>query len=213
MPAVAAAGAAAHKKSAVASERDEVARARWWTTHATLDPATCVFLDETSTHTAMTRVRARAPRGQRVSGQVPRNHGPNVTVLATLTPTGIDAPYVQEGAVDRRIFTAYVDQVLVPTLRPGQTVLMDNLNVHKGQQIRQAIEAAGCQLVFLPSYSPDFNPIEPAFAKIKTHLRHAAARTFDDLVAAIRDAIDAVTATAARTCFRHCGYRLAHSPA
>lgn len=206
MPAVAAVGAATKKKSVVATERDEAARATWRTEPAGLDPAHLVFLDETSTHTAMTRLRARAPRGERVHGHVPRNQGPNVTLLATLTPQGIAAPYVQEGAADRGVFTAYVEQVLVPTLRPGQTVLLDNLNVHKGQAIRQAIEAAGCQLVYLPTYSPDFNPIEPAFAKIKTHLRHAAARTFDDLVEAVRDAIDAVTPADARGCFRHCGY-------
>lgn len=204
----AAVGAAAQKKSFVATERDEVARAAWRTEHASLDPTTLVFLDETSTHTAMTRTRARAPRGERVSGPVPRNHGPNVTLLATLTPSGIAAPYVQEGAADQRVFLAYVEQVLVPTLRPGQTVIMDNLNVHKGHQIRQAIEAAGCQLIYLPTYSPDFNPIEHAFAKIKTQLRQAAARTFEDLVAAIRLAIDAVSATDADGFFGHCGYSL-----
>lgn len=169
---------------------------------------TLVFLDETSTHTAMSRLRARAPRGERVPGHVPRNHGSNVTLLATLTPTGIDAPYVQEGAADTQVFTAYIEQVVVPTLRPGQTVIMDNLNVHKGHQIRQAIEAAGCQLVYLPTYSPDFNPIEHAFAKIKTHLRQAAARSFDELVLAIRDAIDAVSPADARNSFRHCGFHI-----
>ena len=169
---------------------------------------TLVFLDETGTHTAMGRRQARAPRGQRAVGVIPRNHGPNVTLLATLTPTGIEAPYVQEGAVDRVLFTAYVTQMLVPSLHPGQTVLLDNLNVHLGHQIRQQIEAAGCQLRFLPTYSPDFNPIELAFAKIKTSLRRQAARSFDDLVVAIREAIDAVTPADARGCFAHCGYPL-----
>lgn len=173
-----------------------------------VDPTSFVFLDETSTHTAMTRLRARAPRGQRAVGSVPRNHGPNVTFLATLTPSGIDAPYVIEGGTDRAVFTAYVNQVLVPTLRPGQTVILDNLNVHQGHQIRHQIEAAGCQLRFLPTYSPDFNPIEQAFAKIKTHLRRRAARSFDDLVDAIREAIDAVTPTDAHRFFTACGYPL-----
>jgi transposase len=208
VPSAAAAGAATQKKCIVATERDETARAAWRAAHADLDPATLVFLDETSTHTAMTRVRARAPRGQRVAGPVPRNHGPNVTVLAALTATGIAAPDVQEGGTTGPSCTAYVEQVLVPTLRPGQTVLLDNLNVHKGQQIGQAIEAAGCHRLFLPTYSPDFTPIEPALATIKTRLRQAAARTVDDLVAAIRVAIDAVSAADARGFDAHCGYPL-----
>lgn len=213
MSRAAAAGPATQKKSVIAHERDALARARWWAETASIDPTTLVFLDETSTHTAMTRRRARAPRGQRAMGVVPRNHGPNVTLLATLTPTGIDAPYVQEGATDRALFTAYVEQVLVPSLHSGQTVILDNLNVHQGHQIRQQIEAAGCHLRFLPTYSPDFNPIEQAFAKIKTHLRRQAARSFDDLVVAIREAINAITPSDARGCFAHCGYPLpAHLP-
>jgi transposase len=204
--AIPAAGTATQKKSLVASERDETARATWRTTHAALDPATCVLLDETSTHPAMTRRSARAPRGERGQSSAPRNHGPNVTLLATLTPHGIDAPDVQEGAVNRDVLTADIEQVLVPTLRPGQTVLMDNLNVHKGQQSRRAIEAVGCHVVFLPTSSPDFNPIELAYAKIKTALRRAAARTFDELVEAIREAIEAITIADARHIFRHCGY-------
>ena len=175
---------------------------------APVDPRQLVFLDETSTHTAMARRRARAPRGQRAGGVVPRNHGSNVTLLATLGPTGIDAPCVIAGATDRAVFTAYVDQVLVPTLRPGQTVVLDNLNVHKNRATRQRIEAAGCRLVFLPTYSPDFNPIEQAFSKIKTQLRRTAARTFDDLVPAIRAAIDAITPADAQGFFAHAGYPL-----
>lgn len=156
----------------------------------------------------MTRLRARAPRGQRAVGAAPRNRGPNVTLLATLTPTGVDAPCVIEGGTDRHVFTAYVDQVLVPTLRPGQTVILDNLNVHKGRHLQQRVEAAGCHLRFLPTYSPDFNPIEPAFAKVKARLRQQAARTFDDLVGAIREAIDAVSPADARGFFAACGYPL-----
>ena len=156
----------------------------------------------------MPRLRARAPRGQRAVGAAPRNRGPNVTLLATLTPTGVDAPCVIEGGTDRHVFTAYVDQVLVPTLRPGQTVILDNLNVHKGRHLQQRVEAAGCHLRFLPTYSPDFNPIEPAFAKVKAHLRRAAARTRDGLLAATGAALDAVTRQDARGFFAHCGYPL-----
>lgn len=183
-------------------------RAVWQAAAAALDPATLVFLDETSTHTALTRRRARAPRGQRAVGTVPRNHGPNVTLLATLTPSGIDAPLAVAGATDRLVFEAYVERILVPSLRAGQTVVLDNLSVHKGGRIRALIEAAGCRLLFLPPYSPDFTPIEQAFAKIKTHLRRLAARTFDALVTAIGEAIDTVTPTDAHGFFAHCGYRL-----
>ena len=140
-----------------------------------------VFLDETSTHTALTRRRARAPRGQRAHGSVPRNHGPNVTLLAVLAPTGIATALAIEGAATREVFDAFVAEFLVPVLRPGQTVVLDNLAVHKSTTAQALIEAAGGRLLFLPPYSPDFNPIEPIFAKVKTALRASAARTPDDL--------------------------------
>ena len=199
---------AAQKRSRHASERDEAARAAWRAEAAALDPASVVFLDETSTHTALTRRRARAPRGQRAVGAAPRNRGPNVTLLAALTPTGMGPGVVFEGAADRRAGEAFVEQFLVPSLRRGQVVVLDNLSAHKGERVRQLIEGKGCRLRFRPPYSPDFNPIELAFAKLKTRLRRVAARTFEALVAAIGDALDAITAADARGFFGHCGFPL-----
>jgi transposase len=199
---------AAQKKSLRASERDEAARAAWRDEAAALDPASVAFLDETSTHTALTRLRARAPRGQRAVGAAPRNHGPNVTLLATLTPTGVGPGVVFEGAADRLACEAFVEQFLVPSLRRGQVVVLDNLSAHKGERLRRLIEGKGCRLLFLPPYSPDFNPIELAFAKVKARLRRAAARERPALAAAIGEALAAVTAAAARGFFAHCGFPL-----
>ena len=175
---------------------------------AALDPATFVFVDESGTHTSLTRSPARAPRGERAIGRVPRNHGANVTLFAALTPQGMGPALAMEGAADGAAFALYVRELLIPSLRPGQVVILDQLNVHKGAAIRALLEAAGCRLLLLPAYSPDFNPIEQAFAKIKTHLRGAAARTFDDLVAAIGVALDTVTPVDTHGCFAHCGYSL-----
>lgn len=157
----------------------------------------------------MTRLRARAPRGERARGRVPRNHGPNVTLFAALTPQGMGPALVVEGGADHAACATYIRQLLVPSLEPGQVVIMDQLNVHKGAPIRALIEGAGCELLLLPAYSPDFNPIEHAFAKIKTHLRAAEARTFATLVMAIGSALDTVTPADARGCYAHCGYPLA----
>lgn len=190
----------------IATERDEAARTAWRADVAARDPATFVFVDETGTHTSMTRRRARAPRGERALGSVPRNHGPNITLFAALTPQGMGPALAMPGGADGVAFGRYVRELLVPSLHPGQVVILDQLNVHKGAAIRAAIEDAGCRLLLLPSYSPDYNPIEQAFAKLKTHLRTAAARTFDDLVAAIGAALDAVTPADARGFFAGCGY-------
>lgn len=175
---------------------------------AAVDPQTLVFLDETSTQTTMTRTRGRAPRGQRVLGAVPRNHGPNVTCLAAISATGILVPCVFAGAVDGVLFGRWVAEWLVPALAPGTTVVLDNLSVHKTPVARQAIEAAGCHLRFLPAYSPDCNPIEQLFSKLKTHLRGAAARAFDPLVAAIGEGLRTITPGDIAGSYRHCGYAL-----
>jgi transposase len=199
---------AAQKKTLSACERDEAARSAWRDEAAALDPVDLLFLDETSTHAAMARRRARAPRGQRAHGAVPRNHGPNVTLLAALGPTGIATALAIEGATTRPVFDAFVEEFLVPLLRPGQTVVLDNLAVHKSPKAQALVEAAGCQLRFLPPYSPDFNPIEPVFAKVKTALRASAARTPDDLLAATEAALAAVTAADAAGCYADCGFPL-----
>ena len=199
---------AAQKKSLIAAERDEAARAAWRDEAATLNPADLVFVDETSTHTGLTRRRARAPRGERAVGRTPRNHGPNVTLLATLTPAGIGPTLAIAGAVDGTAFALYAERLLAPTLRPGQVVVLDNLSAHKSEDARTAIEAAGARLLFLPAYSPDFNPIELAFAKVKERLRAAAERTPDGLITATASAIDAVSAADAHGFYAHCGFPL-----
>ena len=209
MPGAAEAGAAAQKKHLVAAERDEVARAAWWAEEADgLDPADLVFLDETSTHTALTRMRARAPRGERAAGRAPRNRGPNVTLLAALTPVGIGPSVVVEGAADGAVVAAYAERFLAPSLRPGQVVILDNLSAHKDVRVRTAVEAAGGRLLFLPAYSPDFNPIELAVAKLKAELRRVAARTPEALMPAIGSALAAITPADATGFFAHCGFPL-----
>ena len=199
---------AAQKKSLIAAERDETGRAVWRLDASTLNPADLVFVDETSTHTAMTRRRARAPRGERAVGRTPRNHGPNVTLLATLTPEGIGPAVALPGAVDGAAFVAYAERILAPSLRPGQVVILDNLSAHKSAGARTAVEAVGARLLFLPPYSPDLNPIELAFAKVKARLRAAAERRPEGLVAATAAAIDAVSTTDARGFYAHCGFPL-----
>lgn len=208
MPDPAPARAGAEKKSLIASEQNAPARAAWRDAIAAVDPATLVFLDETSTQTVLTRTHARAPRGTRIVARIPRNHGENVTCLAAVSAAGITAPLVFEGALDGPIFAQWVRECLLPALRPGQTIVLDNLSVHKNAAARTAIEAAGCTLCFLPAYSPDFNPIELLFAQLKTALRGAAARTFEALVDAIGIALNQLTRADIQACFRHCGYDL-----
>ncbi|MCO5220023.1 MAG: IS630 family transposase [Thermomicrobiales bacterium] len=191
----------------MATERDPEQRAAWEADQASLPSDGVVFLDETSTQITMTRRHGRAPRGKRLVAAVPRNHGPNVTCLAALTATGVGPSLTFEGALNGVVFAQWVREQLVPTLRPGQVVILDNLSVHKTPAARKAIEAAGCHLRFLPAYSPDFNPIELIFSQLKAHLRSVAARTVDALMDAIGEGLNAVTAATARACFRHAGYR------
>jgi transposase len=196
----------AQKKTLIATEQDAVARAAWQTETETWDADHVVFLDETSTHTSLTRARGRAPRGQRVMGRVPRNHGPNMSCLAALCPTGITAPLVIEGAIDGSVFQPWLRDWRLPILPDGTTIVCDNLSVHRNPDVRTIIEAAGCHLRFLPAYSPDFNPIELAFSTLKTHLRGAGARTPETLHTAIGEGLAAVTPEAARAWYEHCGY-------
>ncbi len=154
----------------------------------------------------MTPRYGRAPRGERVIGTAPRNHGKNTTLVAALSLDGISAAMTVEGAMDRLAFDVFVERILVPSLRPGQVVVWDNLSVHKSADAWQAIAARGCHLLWLPPYSPDFAPIEQAFSKLKTALRRAEARTRDALDTAISAALATITAADARGWFVHCGY-------
>ncbi len=154
----------------------------------------------------MVPLRARAPKGQRAYGKAPKNWEHNVTLISSMNPAGMDASMSIEGSVDGEAFLLYVEHLLCPALKPGQIVIMDNLQVHKMKKVRELIEECGCHLVFLPSYSPDFNPIEEAFSKVKTLLRKAKARSFEVLVEATGGALSAVTKEDARGFFIHCGY-------
>jgi transposase len=194
------------KKSLIATERDEAARAAWRAMSALWAATRLVFVDESGAQTNMTPRTSRAPRGQRAYGAAPRNHGKNTTLIAALTHTGISATMTLEGAADADAFVAYLTHVLVPTLVPGQIVVMDNLSVHKDKRVAPLIAGAKCRLVYLPAYSPDFTPIEQAFGKIKAFLRQAEARTREALEAAITAALATVTPTDAIGWFTACGY-------
>ena len=195
-----------------ATERSETDRAAWDDLRTYLPPERLIFLDECGSHIALTPLYARAPRGQRAFGLVPRNRGKNTTLIAGLSLSGIQAPLILEGAVDTLAFETYVEQVLAPTLAPGQIVVLDNLRVHTSQRVRQAIEARRCQMLFLPAYSPDFTPIEEAFSKLKTCLRRLEARTRETLAEAIGTGLETITAHDARGWFGHCGYSVRPTP-
>lgn len=156
----------------------------------------------------MTRTHARAPMGERACDAVPKNWGDNVTVTAALTLDGIVAPMMLYGAMNARAFEAYVEQCLGPELGPGDVVVLDKLGAHKPDRVRELIEARGARLAFLPSYSPDFNPIEHAWSKLKALLRKAGARTLRKLGRALRNALLAITPEDSRGWFSHCGFRV-----
>jgi transposase len=191
-----------------ASERDEEARAAWREETATRDAQQFVFVDESSTHTALTRVYGWAPHDQRAIGSVPRNHGKNTTLVAALTPDGLQAPWLIEGAMNTETFEWYITEQLAPTLWPGQVVVLDNLSAHKAASIREALAARQCELLFLPPYSPDYTPIEQAFSKLKAILRGLGARTKEALQEAVRLAIAANTSSDAAAWYAHVGYQL-----
>jgi len=199
-------GLAAKKKTLGASERNEVARATWREDVATVPPKDLVFLDETGSHLGYTPTHARAPRGQRAYATAPANRGENKTVVAALTLAGVGPLLRFDGAMNTGRFEGYVRHFLAPTLRPGQVVIADNLSAHHRPAVRAAIEARGARFLPLPAYSPDFNPIEQAFSKVKQSLRRAHARTDDDLRAATWAAFAAITPADATGWFTHCGY-------
>jgi transposase len=167
-----------------------------------------VFLDESGAKTNMTRTRGRAPRGVRVIDKVPHGHWATTTMISAIRTTGPCAAAVVTGATDSDVFLAYVQHVLVPELKPGDVVILDNLQPHKAKGVREMIEAAGAKLLYLPPYSPDFNPIENMWSKVKQHLRSAAARTFDALQEAVTAALETITPSDCAGYFRHCGYAI-----
>ncbi|MBB4000890.1 transposase [Aureimonas pseudogalii] len=181
-------------------------RQAWFEGQIDLDPAKLVFIDETGLSTKMARLRGRAPCGERCRSGVPHGHWKTTTFTGALRLSGMTAPFVYDGAMNGRVFLAYVVQVLVPTLSPGDVVIMDNLPTHKIDGVRIAIEAAGASLRFLPPYSPDFNPIENAFAKLKALLRARGERTIDTLWRAVGDLVPAFTPNECANCFRAAGY-------
>ena len=172
-----------------------------------LDPVHLVFIDETWAKTNMTRSRGRAARGARLVAKVPYGHWKTTTFLAALRCTGLTAPLVVDGAINGAVFLAYVQQQLVPMLKPGDIVVMDNLGAHKIAAVYKAIEAAGARVVYLPPYSPDLNPIETVFSKFKALLRSAAERTVETLWHACGKLLDKFPESECRNHIRHCGYR------
>jgi transposase len=184
----------------------QAARHRFWRLNTLRRATRLVFLDETGIHLSMTRTHARAPAGERAVAAVPKNWGDSMTVVAGLTLGGIVAPMMLHGAMNGRAFEAYVEQCLAPELKSGDVVVLDNLAAHKKPIVRDLIERAGARVLFLPPYSPDFNPIEPAWSKFKSVLRKIAARTHDGLQSAVKTALRAVRPSDARGWFLHCGH-------
>ncbi|MGH2480596.1 MAG: IS630 family transposase, partial [Ktedonobacteraceae bacterium] len=177
----------------VASERNEEARAAWREQTRHLDREQFVVIDECGSNIALTPLYSRSPKGQRAVGAVPRNYGKNTTVIASLSLKGMGEAFLLEGAADACAFALYIERVLAPSLRQGQIVIMDNGSIHQGKRVRQAIEAKGCSLLFLPAYSPDLSPIEEAFSKLKAALRRIGARTQEALWEAIAQALQTIT--------------------
>ena len=184
-------------------------RADWQAEQPALDPGTLVFLDETGASTAMTRTHGRCPRGERLVMDVPHGHWKTTTFVVALTLQGLVAPTVVDGAMTGDLFVAYVKQQLVPTLKAGDIVVMDNLSSHKRAGVKAAIESAGAEVRYLPPYSPDLNPIEKAFSKLKAMLRKAQKRTIPALQDYLGEALDSFSPEECANYFRSCGYAAA----
>ena len=196
------------ERSLGAAERDEFLRAAWRVlVIGNVDAELLVFVDEMGANVSLTPLYAWSRRGERAFGSAPRNWGTNVTLLASITYRGLGPCFAVEGATTREVFEAYLEGLLAPNLKRWQVVVMDNLSAHKGGKVKETIETRGCELIYLPPYSPDFNPIEQAFSKIKGLLRRAGARTRETLIEAMGRALDAVTIGDARGFFEHCDYR------
>jgi putative transposase len=202
--------AQSQKKTLIAAEqnRPDVARrrAQWTKYRERIDPSRLVFIDETWTKTNMAPLRGWAPRGQRIKARVPHGRWHTMTFLAALRHNRITAPWLIEGPINGETFLLYIEKVLIPTLRQGDIVIMDNLGSHKAKAVRHAIRAAGAHLFFLPKYSPDLNPIEQFFAKLKHWLRKAARRTTDAVCSAIGPILDTVSALECANYFANAGY-------
>jgi transposase len=179
----------------------------WRAEMGDLDPWRLVFVDEMGTHTSLAPLYAYAPIGERAFFEAPRNRGTNTTLLASLHSEGAGPSMAVEGATNKEVFEAYLEHFLVPALRPGQLVVMDNLGAHRSKKVRELIEGRGCKLLYLPPYSPDLNPIEEAFSKLKHILRKIGARGKEALIEAMGRALEAVSTEDVRGFFAHCGYR------
>jgi transposase len=176
---------------------------------AEVDPRRLVFVDEMGVHTSLAPLYGYSRKGERVGLSVPRNRGTNTTLLASMSLLGgMGETMAIEGSTNREVFETYVEKALAPTLKAGQVVILDNLSAHKPARVRELIESRGCELIYLPAYSPDFNPIEEAFSKIKSIVRRAGARTKDALIDVLSEALSAISVQDARGYFEHAGYRL-----
>jgi putative transposase len=206
--------AQSQKKTLIAAEQDrpDVARrrAQWIKYRVGIAPSRLVFIDETWTKTNMAPLRGWAPVGERLRAKVPHKRWKTMTFLAALRQDRLDAPWLIDGPINGARFLLYVEQVLVPTLKPGDIVIMDNLGSHRAKAVRAAIRAAGARLLFLPKYSPDLNPIEQVFAKLKHWLRKAARRSQEGVCNAIGDILDTITAQECRNYFNNSGYSQHH---
>jgi transposase len=181
-------------------------RQAWRAAQPDLDPEHLIFIDETGASTKMARLYGRSPRGSRCIAAIPHGHWKTITFVGGLTLGGMIAPMMLDGAMDGPAFLAWVEQMLVPVLAPGKTVVMDNLPAHKPEAVRSAIEACGATLRYLPSYSPDFNPIEMAYSKFKALLKKAAARTIEELQQAVAEALPSITPEDCTNYFKDAGY-------
>ena len=196
------------KKTIRASERDETVRQAFRERIRQRSADDFVIVDECGSNLNLTPLYARAPRQERAHGSIPRNTPPTTTLIASMSMRGMGAALVLSGATDGQAFETYIEQVLAPTMRPGQILLIDNLSAHKRTRVEASVAARGCEVWFLPSYSPDLSPIEGAFAKLKNAWRRAAARTDDALLDAIAASLPTITRADARGFFRDCGYQV-----
>jgi transposase len=196
------------KRSLGASERDEQRRGAFREYVRSIVSERFVFVDECSTNISLSPIYARAPKGERAYGKAPRNWGENISLISAIDSEGVKPSMSVEGAVDGKAFETYIKYFLAPELGHGQIVVMDNLSVHKSKRIEQLIEETGATLLFPPPYSPDFNPIEEAFSKVKSILRKASSRSKEALLEATGKALNAITPEDIRGFYSDCGYRL-----